>query len=184
MSRSRARQIHCETAVPCVVQCVECNTSVLKHKWQARWQPSPSPRSSFRACASSRPWCASIQSRVESTVHRRSRANFRNLVSPRMRRRQIFSSATSPQTDQTRSGCATSLTLRQMKASSISRALMDAWSRSNWDGHGIVMGWSWDSHGMVMGWSMSNTLHATIATDALMMAVKRRSPPIALVLVA
>ena len=32
-----------------------------------------------------------------------------------------------------------------------------------------------------MGWSMSNTLHATIATDALMMAVKRRSPPIALV---
>ena len=42
MSRSRARQIHCETAVPCVVQCVECNTSVLKHKWQARWQPSPS----------------------------------------------------------------------------------------------------------------------------------------------
>ncbi len=46
------------------------------------------------------------------------------------------------------------------------------------------MGWSWDSHGMVMGWSMSNTLHATIATDALMMAVKRRSPPIALVLVA
>ena len=154
MSRSRARQIHCETAVPCVVQCVECNTSVLKHKWQARWQPSPSPRSSFRACASSRPWCASIQSRVESTVHRRSRANFRNLVSPRiatrshescrsaesernmhestvqqrrrvrtrMRRRQIFLSATSPQTDQTRSGCATSLTFRLTRDSSTSLA--------------------------------------------------------------
>jgi putative transposase len=40
---------------------------------------------------------------------------------------------------------------------------MDAWSRS------------------IVGWSMSNTLHATIATDALMMAVKRRSPPIGLV---
>ena len=38
-----------------------------------------------------------------------------------MRRRQIFSSVTSPQTGQTRSGCATSLTLRRMKASSISR---------------------------------------------------------------
>ena len=34
---------------------------------------------------------------------------------------------------------------------------MDAWSRS------------------IVGWSMSNTLHATIATDALMMAVKRIS---------
>ena len=49
--------------------------------------------------------------------------------------------------------------------------VMDAWSRSNWDGHGIVMGWS----------MLSNTLHATITTDALMMAVKRRSPPIGLV---
>jgi transposase InsO family protein len=38
--------------------------------------------------------------------------------------------------------------------------VMDAWSRS------------------IVGWSMSNTLHATIATDALTMAVKRRSPPI------
>ena len=34
---------------------------------------------------------------------------------------------------------------------------MDAWSRS------------------IVGWSMSNTLHATIATDALTMAVKRIS---------
>ena len=41
--------------------------------------------------------------------------------------------------------------------------VMDAWSRS------------------IVGWSMSNTLHATITTDALMMAVKRRSPPIGLV---
>ena len=41
--------------------------------------------------------------------------------------------------------------------------VMDAWSRS------------------IVGWSMSNTLHATIATDALNMAVKRRSPPIGLV---
>jgi putative transposase len=41
--------------------------------------------------------------------------------------------------------------------------VMDAWSRS------------------IVGWSMSNTLHATIATDALTMAVKRRSPPIGLV---
>ena len=154
MSRSRARQIHCETAVPCVVQCVECNTSVLKHKWQARWQPSPSPRSSFRACASSRPWCASIQSRVESTVHRRSRANFRNLVSPliatqsrescknaesvrnmyestvqQLRRvrthmylRQSLLSVTSPQTDQTRSGCATSPTFQLTRDSSTSQA--------------------------------------------------------------
>ena len=40
--------------------------------------------------------------------------------------------------------------------------VMDAWSRS------------------IVGWSMSNTLHATIATDALTMAVKRRSPPIGL----
>ena len=47
--RVRARQIHCEAAVPCVVSCVECNTSVLKHRWQARWQPSPSPRSGLRS---------------------------------------------------------------------------------------------------------------------------------------
>ena len=41
--------------------------------------------------------------------------------------------------------------------------VMGAWSRS------------------IVGWSMSNTLHATITTDALTMAVKRRSPPIGLV---
>ena len=35
--------------------------------------------------------------------------------------------------------------------------------------------------GIVMGWSMANTLHTMIATDALTMAVKRRSPPIGLV---
>ena len=32
-----------------------------------------------------------------------------------------------------------------------------------------------------IGWSMPNTLHATIATDPLMMAIKRRSPPHGLV---
>ena len=99
-------------------------------------------------------WCASTQSRVEFTAHRRSRASFRNLVSlliatrprescknaesvrnmyestvqqlrrvrTRMRRRQIFLSVTSPQTDQTRSGCATSPTFQLTKASCISRA--------------------------------------------------------------
>ncbi len=41
--------------------------------------------------------------------------------------------------------------------------VMDVWSRS------------------IVGWSMSNTLHATIAMDALTMAVKRRSPPTGLV---
>ena len=41
--------------------------------------------------------------------------------------------------------------------------VMDVWSRS------------------IVGWSMANTLHATIVTDALTMAVKRRSPPIGLV---
>ena len=57
-----------------------------------------------------------VRNMCESTVQQQRR------VRTRMRRRQIFSSVTSPQTDQTRSGCATSLTFRRMKASSISRA--------------------------------------------------------------
>ena len=46
----------------------------------------------------------------------------RAVVRTHMRRRPIFLSVTSPQTDQTGSGCATSLTFRQMKAFSISQA--------------------------------------------------------------
>jgi hypothetical protein len=113
----------------------------------------PAPREQRRR-AIARSWYASMQNRAESTVHRRSRANFRNLVSPRigtrfresckitesvqnncgstvqnlfiirtrMRVRQIFLSVTSMQRDQTRSGCATSLTFHLTRASSSSRA--------------------------------------------------------------
>ena len=42
-------------------------------------------------------------------------------------------------------------------------AVMDAWSRS------------------IVGWSMSTTLHATVAIDALRMAIRRRNPPKGLV---
>ena len=46
----------------------------------------------------------------------------RAVVRTHMRLRQIFLRVTLPQTDQTRSGCATSLIFRQMKAFSISQA--------------------------------------------------------------
>jgi hypothetical protein len=62
--------------------------------------------------------------------HRESRGAHTNGVASKIRLtedhglhlRQIFLSVTSQQTDQTRSGCATSLTFRQMKVFSISQA--------------------------------------------------------------
>ena len=59
---------------------------------------------------------------------------------------QMSSSAILPRVVPTKNGCATSLTSQPTKDFYISLALMDVWSRSHWDSHGIVMGWSIGQH--------------------------------------